>query len=105
MEEIIKKAIYGGWNPRGVNMGISQNGWSSLESVINLVPKYEIICDPLFWKSLGKALGWGTTYWYIDDLGRKRKETPWKTNAIYFHQINLTEGWDNAVKYLENLIK
>ena len=29
----------------------------------------------------------------------------WQRNALRFHEINLTEGWDKAVEYLTNLIK
>ena len=28
----------------------------------------------------------------------------YKMNTLRFHEINLTEGWDNAIKYLQDLI-
>jgi len=83
MENIIKKAIEGGytWEVRGT------------------VTRSEAILDQLFWQALGKACGWSEFY---------REETgysEWLHNAIKFHEINLTQGWDKAVEYLEDLIK
>lgn len=56
-----------------------------------------IFIDPLFWQALGKACGCENVGWggYGD----------WTGVAIRFHEINFTENWDSAVKYLENLIK
>lgn len=62
MKEALRKAIEGGWKPRGVSMGISNNGWSSFESMISLVQWQEITSDPLFWQCLGKSLGWINGY-------------------------------------------
>lgn len=33
------------------------------------------------------------------------KSNVWVTYAKNFHEINLTEGWDKAIEYLEDLIK
>lgn len=34
-----------------------------------------------------------------------RGKQGWKTIALRFHEINLTEGWEKAVEYLADLIK
>lgn len=54
MKKAIKKAIDGGWRPRGVAI----HEWSSFESMVSLIPWQEIVSDPNFWKCLGKAEGW-----------------------------------------------
>lgn len=51
MKEAIQKAIEGGWRP-------------TFNSLPHLHPNREwqhITSDPLFWQSLGKALGWSGT--------------------------------------------
>lgn len=86
------------------------------------------ILDPLFWQALGKACGWKKYTWEtwgnLDVLNLReqtddeKSNAPWSTNtvpavrrytnvyyAMLFHQINLTEGWDKAVEYLEELTK
>ena len=49
-KEAIEKAIEGGWKPNAHNEGIDWRG------VIQ--PWQATACDPSFWQSLGKALGW-----------------------------------------------
>ena len=80
---------------------------------------YPMIPDPLFWQSLGKACGWeGEQYFATLDTNAYTDSNiidgDWnylsrlKNHEIYalrFHEINLTEGWDEAVKWLEDLIK
>lgn len=45
MEKAIKKAIEGGWK------------YEENSPTENLY-KWKVVCDPLFWSSLGKAEGW-----------------------------------------------
>lgn len=93
MKKIIKKAIEGGYK----KAPLRQSEW-----VIGFYK--DCVLDPLFWQALGKACGWGNkrTYNQADQL---EVESYWKMYALRFHEINLTEGWDKAVEYLENLIK
>lgn len=102
MEIIIKKAIEGGWKN---------------ENFPNLDPQYMgdmyriIVCDPLFWQSLGKTCEWTEIY---KNCGRKgidkccceydARTEEWKYYAIRFHEINLTQGFERAVEYLEELV-
>lgn len=82
--------------------------------------KEAIVLDPLFWQALGKACGWtgyecldcGTKhfgqYGYSDccqTWSSAKSRDRWQYEALLFHEINLTEGWDAAVKYLSELIK
>ena len=97
MESIIKKAMEGGY--------------------IEILPEELAGCvlDPLFWQSLGKACGWKKTDEQLFWLGNIKDKVNdysvcgigelWKYYALRFHEINLTEGWDEAVKWLEDLIK
>jgi hypothetical protein len=99
-EEIVKKAIEGGYKY------VSDNE--------KLVFNKHISCDSLFWQALGKACGWnesdciytdgvedGVGYVVCDGGGRI---PVWQSQALSFHEINLTKGWDTAVEYLTNLI-
>ena len=90
MENIIKKAIEGGW----VNVKGATEEQIKVVLEVELKNPYRIVCDHLFWQALGKACRWN----WLD----KRN---WKYFAIHFHEINLTQGWDKAVEYLEDLIK
>ncbi len=86
MEEIIKIAIEGGWKDKDFP---------------NLDPQYMgdlyriIVCDPLFWQALGKASGWDKM------IPMMAKDQWWLLDALRFHEINLTEGWDKAVAYVK----
>lgn len=59
IEETIKKAIEGGYEPNGSDlqhyMLFNQHAHIS---ALNLVGYKVIFLDPLFWQSLGKAMGW-----------------------------------------------
>jgi len=105
MENIIKKAIEGGYK-------ITPSIWGKpyLEYCTNLTARFrfpvnsvrqnaytvrikEIVLDNLLWKSLSKSCDWSGD------------GDEWMFQALRFHEINLTEGWDKAVSYLEDLIK
>jgi hypothetical protein len=89
MENIIKKAIDGGFRE-------GNNAYFSVE---------EIVLMRTFWQSLGKACGWGNAKDIYTGEIKIVNTSVWKNNALKFHEINLTQGWDKAVEYLEDLIK
>lgn len=94
MENIIKKAIDGGYaNDRPEYA--RQHLITGFEGDFRFM-----VIDPLFWQSLGKACGWG-----IDRESYMQFIPQWRDYALRFHEINLTEGWDKAVEYLNSLIK
>ncbi|MES2408776.1 MAG: hypothetical protein V4509_00565 [Patescibacteria group bacterium] len=107
MEKIVIKAREGGYN-------IAEWGYSSLPRV----DKDDFLlmcCDPLFWQALGKAMDWkGGKYQVhqkgilaeIDELNglKTYKFSGWLHYAMNFHEINLTQGFDEAVKWLSDLI-
>lgn len=90
----------------------------------------EIVCDPLFWQALSKSCGWVEICSNPDHAGldsglygsdNSRIGCPvcghdseyrvkstidnWKKYALRFYEINLTEGFEKAVEYLQNLIE
>lgn len=109
METIINKAIEGRWNPRG---------WKNSELVTTINAVYlacfksphkeeidmkfqEIVLDPLFWQALSKACGWeDESLWRAEING----SAEWYLRAMCFHEINLTQGFDKGVKWLEELV-
>lgn len=103
MENIIKKAIEGGYNRA-----------ESFKDEFGKLYKPKDIAiftlDPLFWQALGKACRWTEVYKNCGRKGIKRciceydvNMQEWKYYALRFHEINLTEGWDKAVEYLSDL--
>lgn len=105
MESIIKKAIEGGYLPKlKSEMILIEIELPTARETIKygeLKEKYlnqNALLDPLFWQSLGKSCGWEETYWSTNSNFNYLKE------AQEFHRINLTEGWDAAVKYLQDLL-
>ena len=84
MENIIKKAIEGGWSTSYVSLYSGK-----------YYEKY--VLDPLFWQSLGKACGW-------HHVGTIPENEPFVYIALNFHEKNLTIGWDSAVEWLEELV-
>lgn len=101
METIIKKAIEGGWNV--------QNARNHNDLIQD-----RMVCDIEFWQALGKACGWETI---CQSCGNPKEPHEYRhvyypsnldeicvDKAIRFHEINLTEGWDKAVEYLESLV-
>ena len=127
MEQIIKKAIEGGWKPEMKKEGVIITGekvfFDFIENPSARVSHQtsfsfsEIVLDPLFWQSIGKACGWKEQpYLCLDCLTigsrkgnhmmscvKKDRYGSWKDEALRFHEINLTEGWDAAVTYLESI--
>lgn len=109
METIIKKAINGGWK-ENLQLILNARNFSERQA-------YFMRAD--FWQALGKSCGWSkkenNPTWLcpicmasLDEKAVQIDEKSlgietWRFNALRFHEINLTEGWDKAVKYLEDL--
>lgn len=97
MEKIINRAIDGEWK----NLKKHNIDWDKMYSD-DKPSEEEMILDPLFWQSLGKACGWrefGTT-----KIGQPLYDS-WKYHALLLHEINLNEGWEAAVTYLTEITK
>lgn len=47
-----------------------------------------IVLDPEFWKALGKALGWGKSELWENDINIPH----WKLHALRFFELKLTGG-------------
>lgn len=103
MEEVIKKAIQGGWNTEFTDYSFEK--WGIRESYCEYQTYKDIVCDPLFWQALQKSCGWHIAESsVVTDWGEIR--TSGKIyNALKFYEINLTQGWNEAEKWLQNLIK
>lgn len=97
MENIIKKAIEGGWNGGKEYPQTPEQ----VDHVIKLVDTYSkmdegvdetmfkqwlesAVLDPLFWQAL---------------IGRN-----WEKIGVEFHEKNLLEGWETAIKWLQEKI-
>lgn len=102
MKEIIQKAIDGGYeNDWKENANIQLYSGNVLSANVE-----KCILDPLFWQALSKACGWKENCVHAyDDKGKYVLMPEWKHYALRFHEINLTEGWDKAVSYLQEIIK
>lgn len=102
MEEIIKKAIKGGYEKE--RYYFDSNGNFDDE------PYEVVLMKSSFWQSLGKACGWKKTIVEHFEgnkpyVMRMFKGEAWMYPYMHFHEINLTQGFDKAVEYLQELIK
>lgn len=124
METVINKAIEGGYDKRYIpTIGIDFPRHHTTVTTI--------LMDRDFWQALGKACGWyeycdNPDHGFIDamggvqssDIGRlgcpgcghdderivpSSRKRPIKY-ALQFHEINLTQGFDKAVQWLEELV-
>jgi len=100
MENIIKKAIEGGYNLDTV-FGVAK-AQANFDMTKYPAIQSKIVLDPLFWQALGKACGWDTRIYYTEKENATR-DFWYLEKAIRFHEINLTEGWEKAIEYLENI--
>lgn len=110
MEKIIQKSIEGGWTNFKPNFLLGE-----ADFIDGVMKRNQFVLDPLFWQALGKACGWGIScYHYASKFGweayRHQAKCEigaysWEANALRFHEINLTEGWDAAVAYLAEITK
>lgn len=104
MEKIIKKAIEGGYdnqNARYIKLGTEDQTHCNYSN---------IVLDPLFWQALSKSCEWGSTGIHKACLCGKEKHNnyelmEWHINASNFYEINIIEGWEKAVEWLEEIIK
>lgn len=111
MDKIVSKATEGGYElPHYFN-------WKDIEFNHRGIVS-QILLEKSFWKALGKSCGWNCGRVYhgksCDEMrscsgcgkgyGTKSLGTEkWKTVALTFHEINLTEGWEKAVEYLQQI--
>lgn len=103
MDEIIKKAIEGGYLDNGDRYVTKIDG-------VFIGYNNSIVLDSIFWQALGKACGWGNTHYIgCNSNGGEWQECGecdcsarfvWRENALRFYEINLTGGWNKAVTYL-----
>lgn len=111
MEQIIKRAIEGGWNPSNILGYVYKKGKKFNDESVFSFPSIQgrAILHPLFWQALGKACGWHFcrvhTQGEFHYMCEEGIHDDWYKNALRFHEINLTEGWDKAVEFLSNLVK
>lgn len=124
MEDIIKKAIEGGWKlfghalyPErswrlinssdgvGIEGRFGKDQWrievtipphGKLEESYCLFDLEKMFCDPLFWQALQKVKGWQS--WQMEDI-----------RTCFFGEVfrqdgNEPMGWDSAVKYLDDIL-
>lgn len=114
MENIVRKAVEGGWNPRpekkaGIKLdSIFPSEFDGEVAFLSSTFKEsgknngrhfalyltQIVCDPLFWQALGNSVN--RTEWVMQER--------WVNYALNFHTKNLTEGWEKAVEYLQSII-
>lgn len=87
MEDIIKKAIEG--------------GYEETEHISDERDWY-VFMQPVFWQSLQKSCRWERVRFPHQ---KAWSDKTWLLHAQNFHHTNLTEGWDKAVSYLQEIIK
>lgn len=113
MEQIIKKAIEGGWRYDGKIPAYDKlldrwfltdgdGGWAGIIEQM-------LVCSSLFWQALGKARSWPEKYEWSEE-GRdnsgdsiEKEQVSWVYHSLNFHEINLTAGWEPAVTYLRSV--
>lgn len=94
MKKIIKKAIEGGYKPS--EMYLEETAYGADYQF------HAIFTDPLFWQALGKACGWvGFGYRKTEEYEGHEERIE---RAMTFHELNITQGWNEAVKWLEELV-
>lgn len=110
---IIEKSISGGYRDGITNWEyctVCEDGFYSTEGgKETLVSKYFIICDPLFWQSLGKACGWPKLANQLDlDGGIDFRSGILLATTFYalkFHYLNLTTSFEEAVDWLGKVVE
>jgi hypothetical protein len=126
-KEIIEKAIEGGYAPEPYRhrqfIRTSRKTYQHLQTSGASMPYSEIILDPLFWQSLGKALEWKEkNKHHIDNEKRPALRCTlcngkpmvgdgycsfsysdeWKEKALCFFDLLLTNG--DTEKFWEDLV-
>lgn len=100
METIIKKAIEGGYDKYFKRY--DEEADYTLQGAGEILVKRAVL-DPLFWQALGKVCGWEGHSPADVTSGECEYMGDWIGNGITFHEINLTEGWEKAVEYLQQI--
>lgn len=95
IETIIQKAREGGYDPTHGIQILKEAVWASG------MPSNYVVMDANFWQGLEKACGWGEN----DVVTESAEGHEWTEYALRFHEINLTQGWREAVEWLADLIK
>lgn len=90
MENIIRKAIEGGFEET---------------AHISDERQWFVFMYPNFWKALGKSCNWGQAKTFTFEFRPTGKMEMYKWYALEFHRINLTQSFEEATKWLEDLIK
>lgn len=94
MKEAIQKAIEGGYKILSWDIGSP------------VYDKNEVLLDPLFWQSIGKALGWNEDHFYLVangiEMESQQNDKVWK---LYWHRFidHLASGGE-AEKFFKELL-
>jgi len=111
----IRKAIEGGWrnkekwkiydrfeidSPEENSDQYIFRSWNGEEIYQVRFTIFDALFDPLFWKGLGNNQAWG-----FGMEGESNDEDIWQEYAMQFYGINLTQGFDKAIGWLNNIIK
>lgn len=103
MNDVIKKAIEGGYDKVHLIKEDEPPYYKKGElNYMFVEDNNQIILDPLFWKSLGKACGWNGGYDSFNGVKHYNLDS-WQYHALTFHEINLTESFEKAVEYLQKI--
>lgn len=117
MEQIIKRAIEGGWKYKNAD-SIDVIDGNSGRPPFNLPPRItarykdgyahnvtiaDVTFQSSFWQALGKACGWPEKEGIGQTDKKGRIRNTWIEEGLRFHEINLTEGWEKAVAYLKSI--
>lgn len=106
MEKIIKKAIEGGLKEGKDWEFVSANRmwltWLDGNRTITNIPIQMYLMSSDFWQALSKSCGWVKFSGSAGVLSEEEIEL-WKFYALRFHELNLTEGWNKAVAYLQEV--
>ena len=116
MEEIIKKAISGGYKhgcspsyKKSSGIFVFKDYDNDGYSVENLI-KEQVVLDPLFWQALCKECGWGVKGdIHVNHHANNGKCTdlcivPSRDYAIRFYTINFSSGWQIAIEWLASIL-
>lgn len=118
MENIIRKSIEGNWKQwYGINKepafvvycdrSIADTWWVRWDTFPaqpmegQRIDIKHMVLDPKFWLALSRACKW--------DVQMVANPQPhnyrWFIEALKFYEINLTDGWQKAIEYLESVVK
>ena len=96
MKEAIQKAVEGGFEPT-----IAER--ECCDDINFYHTQYKLLCDPLFWQCLGKAMGW-ESYWYgfWDTVVEDERGWRWHPKSIMdrthlqtSNLVTIKEGWEH----------